>query len=850
MASSAVLSQELFDETILENEDCFDLTPDDALRETIDQFCQQLGVDVVVIGSNSGTNAGNDDDNNNGGASVAAPLQSPTSVAIANNTSGRTTNNVAPDAVVEEAVVVVPAELSHLVLSHPNSSEGQRDRESRREFQNCLTLLDGCVNTDGTVNVTAADGNHADGDAGSGSGRVLNALVEIGRRCRFGSDFNFSENDKSNNKNSTSPLPYLATFQRTSSIYTLMNFLNILDPTQLLPDDDNSGDDETTATNFNLLLSNDNDNNPTLQILSATAHTLSSILVNNPSRDDGKCLQLRVELRDIFVPALGRLVCLIGGLIKTITASSQQQKQHDNDAAVIAESPSPAAAAAALISLLCVLFQLGTNATRGCESAKVAWVQSTLPPKFNTSNNKRGGVAVVVSCLSLANNDDDAFNDKNIQLLTEACQLLASLCRYDDFRGPSSTGGGGGGAPVTSSAHDHAMEFHRAGTAMFLIKIARGVLSSLLDDDDDDDNGYDDSLEEEFRGTPSDNESGKVANERLAAAVLTALRVLAVNDEIIQTMVALGVLPIVTRALQHGVVTVAETESGENAKSIGYGTSASLQSSGTTGGHYARKQRLAAASLGLLRNLCGNDEIKTNLCLGSSTTTTTTADQRGSKNSFTSSSILPHLLRAMQSFPSTTLIQEHACGTLAAMALRRPANARAILDAEGPRLVLLAMKRHPENVNVQRQGALAVRNIVSRLLRDLPEGGTTASSSASNNNDATAVNGNNNDDNDERTFIRDVFLELGAEDTLRNIAGRHQGSVDEAYAALRDLGCTVSLVKFNADDLQQSQQHQQGLGGGRTMMFGEKHNSNFRPVYEESVGLSDGVDSAISQFGA
>ena len=181
------------------------------------------------------------------------------------------------------------------------------------------------------------------------------------------------------------------------------------------------------------------------------------------------------------------------------------------------------------------------------------------------------------------------------------------------------------------------------------------------------------------------------------------------------------------------------------------------------------------------------------------------------------------------------------------MALRRPANARAILDADGPRLILLAMKHHDRNVNVQRQGALAIRNIVSRLLRDLPDddasGGNTAAStvktSASN-----ANNNNNNNDGDERSTIRDAFLELGAENVLRNITGRHQGSVDEAYAALRDLGCKVSLVKFSQDDLQQ-----QGRGKVGTMMFGEKHNSNFRPVYEESAGLSDGVDTAVSQFG-
>ena len=230
------------------------------------------------------------------------------------------------------------------------------------------------------------------------------------------------------------------------------------------------------------------------------------------------------------------------------------------------------------------------------------------------------------------------------------------------------------------------------------------------------------------------------------------------------------------------------------------------------------RQRLAAASLGLLRNLCGNDEIKTNLCLGST-------DQQSAS---ATPSILRHLLRAMRTFSSTAQIQEHACGALAAMALRRPANARAILDADGPRWVLTAMRKHPENASLQRQGALAVRNVVSRLLRELPEGeGTTA-------------------EGDERASLRDAFLELGAEDVLRNVAGRHQGSVDEAYAALRDLGCAVSLVKFNAEELQGGQ----SASVGRTMMFGEKHNSAFRPVYEESAGLSDGVDSAAAQFGA
>lgn len=266
------------------------------------------------------------------------------------------------------------------------------------------------------------------------------------------------------------------------------------------------------------------------------------------------------------------------------------------------------------------------------------------------------------------------------------------------------------------------------------------------------------------------------------------------NDEIIQIMVAMGVLPIVAEALRLGV--------------------------SSDGG----SQGLAASSLGLLRNLCGNDEIKTNLCLGSWTART---NDQSSKSA--TPSVLPHVIHAMQIFPSTSLVQEHACGTFAAMALRRPNNAHAILDMDGPRYVVTAMKGHVGNVNVQRQGALAIRNIVSRLLRDLPEGDCAS--------DTTIDNG-------MRSSIHDAFIELGAEDVLRNIAGRHQGSVDEAFAALRDLGCTVSLVKYNAD--------KDGVTTRTTgtMMFDEMHNSNFRAVYEESDVLNDGVYDAMAQYGS
>jgi hypothetical protein len=50
-------------------------------------------------------------------------------------------------------------------------------------------------------------------------------------------------------------------------------------------------------------------------------------------------------------------------------------------------------------------------------------------------------------------------------------------------------------------------------------------------------------------------------------------------------------------------------------------------------------------------------------------------------------------------------------------------------------------------------------------------------------------------------------------------------------------------VKYNADN----------VGVTRTtgtMMFGEKHNSSFRAVYEESEELNDGVYDTMTQYGS
>eukprot|EP00956_Cyclotella_meneghiniana_P024406 scaffold48943_cov68-Cyclotella_meneghiniana.AAC.6 len=666
--SSSSISQTLFDEALLENEEAFDLSPDEALQETIDQFLSQLGV------SNNSSNSTD------------------------NNGSSNTNNNEEYDAASSSSS---NHPLAHLVLLHPTTTKGRQLRESHLHFQTCWTVLDRCVAADGSVVLPPNNDNDYEEE------KVLSALRTISDSLRGETSF-----------------PYLSIVRNESCIYTLLSFLGIM----------------------NRNTSNATDNNDECPIFdkgkdAILFETIKALIACLTFTKDQCCNTIRVELKDVFVSGMG---CLVSLSKLYLRFHNQYPKEESGDVMLCIENT------------ILHIFQLATLATKQCESSKVNYVSC-------------GGVQVISTQLHTKSFDN------NNRIMEATCNLLSSLCRYDDFR-ENKTG------LQTSSVHDHAMEFHRVGGGVEgrLIELAR--LSMGGEQQDGVDGLGDDSLD-----------------VRLAVASLTSLRVLAVNDDIIQTMVALGILPVVTKALK---LSCNNPEENENNEEFIYNQS-----------------RLASASLGLLRNLCGNDEIKTNLCLGSSDQKTSTSPV----STFSTPSSLPYLIRAMQNYPHVAILQEHGCGTLAAMALRKPANAHAIINQDGPRVILNGMKRHDSNSNVQRQGALAIRNLVSRLLRECPEDGEKGK--------------------EERLAIRDLFLDLGAEDVLRNVTGRHQGSVDEAYAALRDLGCKVSLVTFSGDEQQQVDVVQ------KTMMFGEKHNTNFRPVYDDSVGLEKGVEEAISQFG-
>ena len=444
-------------------------------------------------------------------------------------------------------------------------------------------------------------------------------------------------------------------------------------------------------------------------------------------------------------------------------------------------------------ALLTDLADLAAAAAGGCEKNKVAFVQGGTRSSGGRGRDKSGGIRALVGALSLGGG---GIRDcASVRLLASLCRLLAILCRFDDFRGPASDGGGGPTPDMTvSSSHDHVLEFQRQGVVPVLHRVTCLALAPM---------------EAGGRATGPELE--------LAAAALSATRALAVNDDTVQNLVAVGVLRSARVALGVGVGT------GTN-RAVGNGEGAA-DGEGDGGDGDGRPFRapkpLASASLGLLRNLCGNDEIKTNLCLG-------TADGNAE-----TSTVIPTILEGMKAYRNDATVQEHGCATLAAMALRKPANAKFIVEQGGPMAVLTAMRRHPNVVPVQRQGALAVRNISARLIK-LAELGEKENTESAGTRTSTASDNSTPGEID----VREAFLDLGAEEVLRSIAGRHQGSVDEAYAALRDLGLKVSMIRYSAEGGEGAAAKPTGSKG--VAMFGEQK-AKFNPSFEESAALNGGA---------
>jgi hypothetical protein len=186
---------------------------------------------------------------------------------------------------------------------------------------------------------------------------------------------------------------------------------------------------------------------------------------------------------------------------------------------------------------------------------------------------------------------------------------------------------------------------------------------------------------------------------------------------------------------------------------------------------------LVKSAVGLMRNVCADDVRKDRLVADGS---------------------LDLLINIMsqEQYAKDGGLMEHAVACLAQISLRSPSNAQRIVNA-GAALDILArtMRRYADRSGLQRQGCLTVRNIAARG----PE-------------------------------LRPVLLDAGFEDILRQ-AGRMMDVVDEAYGALRDLGCEVHYVKINAEGKAEPVYEQ----------FGTQTKLQFNPIYDEYDGITQRV---------
>jgi hypothetical protein len=225
-----------------------------------------------------------------------------------------------------------------------------------------------------------------------------------------------------------------------------------------------------------------------------------------------------------------------------------------------------------------------------------------------------------------------------------------------------------------------------------------------------------------------------------AAILFSALRAMAIQDDTVQTMVATGIVASAVDAWRQCTDDWA----------------------------------LATALMGLFRNLCANDDLKTSLC-------------RGTDWAIVNGPLPSSLVR------QSALLAEHICGTVAAMALRQPENGHHLVKAEWHKSVVEAMELYKERGSLQRQGALAIRNLVSRSKE-----------------------------------LQAPILQSGAEAVLYKAAANHVNCQDEIYAALRDLDLVQpgSMRKYEVVEGKVVAQENTQL------VFGER-NPNFRPVFDD-----------------
>lgn len=139
----------------------------------------------------------------------------------------------------------------------------------------------------------------------------------------------------------------------------------------------------------------------------------------------------------------------------------------------------------------------------------------------------------------------------------------------------------------------------------------------------------------------------------------------------------------------------------------------------------------------LLKALAGNDTVKLHII------------QQG---------VAPLLESSLNRYKDNETFARHALACVTTLALREKDNARALFETGIAETIVQTMKIHAPNKVIQRNGAWAIRNMVSRS-RDQC----------------------------------DTFLSHGAEDVLNQALTDHPSIAHDIKSALRDLGCKVHL---------------------------------------------------------
>lgn len=142
-------------------------------------------------------------------------------------------------------------------------------------------------------------------------------------------------------------------------------------------------------------------------------------------------------------------------------------------------------------------------------------------------------------------------------------------------------------------------------------------------------------------------------------------------------------------------------------------------------------------ALKLLKALAGNDKVKTQII------------EHGAAQIVCS---------ALSKFKLDETVAKHALICISTLALRMKENSEALFEAGLPDLIIETMKIHEKNKVIQRNGAWAIRNMVSRSREQC-----------------------------------EYWLKLGAEDVLNNALTLHPTMVQDIKSALRDLGTKVFL---------------------------------------------------------